>query len=313
MESVSQPDYRIAILGTGAVGGLLACMLQRQGLQPLCIGRPETVKEIISSGLTLKSNVLGHSHEQPRAETLLNEAVDALIIAVKAPALETSLQRCAPHWLKNGLVLPLLNGIGHMPLLEEHFGKRVIAGTIGAVEVFRENVTTIVHRSPSARIECATDDNALDTPMQALANRLRLCGVDVLTGSQETPLTWHKLSRLCPLAAVTAASGQTLGFCRKEQPWNTLLEAAVAETVAVANTVGSATDIQHVQAAIQALPAQMESSLARDIAQGERGELDAILGNVIALANEQKLQTPALLDLQKRIEERLKEKQQDTE
>src|SRR2546423_14162364 len=82
----------VAVLGPGAVGGVLAVGLLRAGVRVVCIARPDTAQLITSEGLTLR-----HGHEvetaRPEAVTELREPVDLLLVAVKAPALDDALER----------------------------------------------------------------------------------------------------------------------------------------------------------------------------------------------------------------------------
>ena len=82
----------VAVLGPGAVGGVLAVGLARAGVRVLCIARPDTADLIRSEGLSLRH---GQEVESVRVEAVseLREPVRLLLVTVKAPALEDALDR----------------------------------------------------------------------------------------------------------------------------------------------------------------------------------------------------------------------------
>src|SRR5207247_1016876 len=100
-------DVTVAVLGPGAVGGVLAVGLARAGVRVLCIARPDTADLIRSEGLSLRH---GQEVESVRVEAVseLREPVRLLLVTVKAPALEDALDRVRA---RAATVIPQLNGI----------------------------------------------------------------------------------------------------------------------------------------------------------------------------------------------------------
>ena len=62
---------RVGILGIGAIGGLLAALLHRNGHNPICICRKKTNDFISRSGLKLESKIFGNYHFSPRSTSFL--------------------------------------------------------------------------------------------------------------------------------------------------------------------------------------------------------------------------------------------------
>ncbi|TMK24302.1 MAG: hypothetical protein E6G62_08645, partial [Actinobacteria bacterium] len=119
---------RVAVLGPGGVGGLIAGALQRAGTEVVIVAREQTATAISAHGLRVRSVSLGEWVAHPPAVHRLDEPVDALIVATKASGLEPALERIA---VEPALVLPLLNGLDHLEVLRERFGaEAVLAGSI---------------------------------------------------------------------------------------------------------------------------------------------------------------------------------------
>jgi len=119
---------RIAVLGPGGVGGLLAGTLQRSGEEVVVVAREETVAVIAADGISVDSVTFGRFTARPRAVAELRDPVDVLVIATKADGLQPALARIAAE---PALVLPQLNGLDHIAALRERFAPAsVLAGSI---------------------------------------------------------------------------------------------------------------------------------------------------------------------------------------
>ncbi len=259
---------RVAILGPGAVGGLLAGALARAGREVVLIGREETAAAIARSGLHVQSPRFGDFHVQvPARDRLRPEdgpAPATLVVAVKAPMLEAALDRVTAE---PAAVVPLLNGVEHVGMLRERFGDRVVAAVI-RVQAHREDATHVVHRAPFVTVSLA------EPGCEPLEDALRAAGVEVTRGGSEAAVLWGKLSRLCGLALATAAADAPLGEVRDDA------RAVSSEVVAVANAEGAGLDRDVLLAELDGLPDAASSSLRADVTAGAPDELDAIAGAV---------------------------------
>ncbi|MCZ4494740.1 MAG: 2-dehydropantoate 2-reductase [Conexibacter sp.] len=264
---VGLPD--VAILGSGAVGGLIGAALTSAGTGTVLITREATAERLARDGLQISSPVFGRPHVAVTARPRLAEPTGALVVAVKAPQLRAALARID---VEPGVVVSLLNGVDHLAPLRERFGDRVVAATV-RVQAHRESPTHVVHRAPFLTVAIA------DPGAPALADALSAAGIEVLAGGAETQVLWAKLSRLAALALATAAADAPLGDVRPAA------EAAAREVVAVANAEGAALDPEAIVAELRGLPDAATSSLRSDLAAGTPDhELDAIGGAVLRAA-----------------------------
>ena len=164
---------KIAVLGPGGVGGLLAGALERAGEEVIVVAREPTAAAIAERRDCASSSVtLGEFTAHPRAVARLSEPVDALIVATKAAGLQAALAADRPP--SPALVLPLLNGLDHIALLRERFApSTVLAGSI-RVEADRPQPGVVVHTSPFLLVEMASRyESAARRRCGALARRAR--------------------------------------------------------------------------------------------------------------------------------------------
>src|SRR5438270_1557027 len=160
---------RIAILGPGGVGGFLAAALSSGGEDILVIAREETAAAIASDGLHVESRRLGELHARPDTAAALEEPVDALIVATKRIGLEAALDRVRSD---PPIVLPLLNGLDHIPVLRERFGSRAVAGSI-RIEAYRIAPTRVGPTSAFLRIDMASDHARMRDRVGERAGRVK--------------------------------------------------------------------------------------------------------------------------------------------
>ncbi|HEX5309165.1 MAG TPA: 2-dehydropantoate 2-reductase [Solirubrobacteraceae bacterium] len=302
---------KVAVLGPGGVGGLVAGALSHasdegegapEGAQILVLARDSTVRAIEQRGLRVRSVLLGEFTAHPRTSTVLEEEVDALVVATKAAGLPDALERVKTQ---PPLVLPLLNGLDHLVTLRERFGEEgVLAGTI-RVEADRPEPGSVVHTSRFLRIDMASRHESMRAPMQALAVALSDAGLPARVGESEAQVMWSKLVRLNALACTTSAYDLSLGPIRSTPELRAELVGAIEEGCAVAVAEGAGIPPGDPLGELTAAHDTLGSSMQRDIAAGRPPELDAIPGAVLRAAARQGIDCPTIERLVGLIQARL--------
>jgi 2-dehydropantoate 2-reductase len=272
----------VAILGPGAVGGVLAVGFAEAGVDVVCIARPATADVIRSEGLTLKRAETVKT-ARPHVETELCEPVELLLVTVKAPALDAALERVRA---RPQTVVPLLNGIEHMEALGQRLPESHVAGaSIGRIEAWLERPGVVIQPTPGVVMTVASD---------APAELLRRSGVDVRVDGSATAVLWEKLARQAPTAAATSITQRPIGELRNDPEWRERMRAAIEEVCAVADADGVTLSPDAEWEIIEAMPPLLTSSTARDIAAGVASELDAITGAAVRAGKRLGVDTPAL-------------------
>ncbi len=264
------------------------------------VARPETAAVIERSGISVQSVRLGDFMAWPRAVAELQSPVDFLFVATKATTLEAALERIKAE---PRLVVPLLNGLDHVSALRARFGPAHVAAASIRIEADRPAPGRIVQTSPSVRIDLAVDDPALHPALEEVREVLVAAEIPATIGVSEAQVMWGKLVRLEPLALTTSASGQSIGYIRSDPQWRSLLEAAIAETVAVANADGATIDPAQTLAELDDAHPTLSSSMHRDLLAGRPPELDAIPGAVLRAAQRHGLACPTVERLVAQIPE----------
>ena len=262
-----------AILGAGAIGGLVGTTLASLGEDVTVAVRPERLPSF--PGNLLLERPSGSLTAPAKAVAVVTEPVDVLWIATKTYQLQAALEsvRVVP-----GCVVPLLNGVDHIAVLRARFGEdRVVPATV-AVEAERIAPGRFIQRSPFVRLNIASSGEPL---LGAIVERLGDLGFNCQFIQNEQTLLWSKLCFLGPLALVTSASGLNVGEIFADARWKQELSSAIAEACAVANASGAEVDPLQLQAVFDGVPPGMRSSMQKDLAAGRQPELDAIGGPIV--------------------------------
>jgi 2-dehydropantoate 2-reductase len=266
--------------------------LAEAGVAVICVARPETAAAIAHEGLTLEA--AGRTlRAQPEAVERLAEPVDLLLVTVKAPHLDASLDRVEAS---AGVVLPLLNGLEHVTAIRARLGRRVAPGSISRFEAYRDGPTRIVQTTMSGVVTMASDDLSR-ADLERAAELLGRAGLQTAVSTSEKAVLWEKVARLAVLSPATALTQRPVAELAADPEWRPVLVAAIAEACAVAAADGAPLATEAHWAIIDAMPETLTTSTARDVAAGRPSELDAITGAVIRAGRRLGVATPTLDDL----------------
>lgn len=277
-----------AILGAGAIGGLMATALGSLGEDITLIVRPEKLAGYPST-LSLERPA-GKITTHAKIVDRLTEPADVLWISTKTYQLKDAL---AAIETVPGIVVPLLNGVDHVAVLRARFGDdRVVPATI-AVEAERSAPGSFIYRSP-VRLSLAASGEPL---LNHVTAGLQGLGISCQFIASEPTLLWSKLCFLGPFALVTSASGKNLGEILADAEWTAKLHSAVRETCAVAVKDGAQIDVEKLLTIFPAWPPTVRSSMAKDLAAGRQLELDGIAGPILRGGLRHGVPTPATASL----------------
>ncbi|MGB9197159.1 MAG: ketopantoate reductase family protein [Terriglobales bacterium] len=289
-----------AILGAGGVGGFMAACLAHIGEDVTLVVRPETLATHPPK-IQLESPYGNWTADVAWAASV--PGCDVLWLTMKATQLDGALQPITNvASIRN--VVPLLNGLDHLPVLRAKFGAdRVIPATI-AGEFERVSVGHFVHRTKFGVLNLSSQGREL---LQPIADRLRALGLSCKFIDDEATLMWSKLVFLGPIALTTTAFDRTVGEVVADPASWRQLEGAVRETAAAAQAEGAKVDAAEVLERFKSSgPSTMRSSMQKDVEHGRPPELDAIGGAIVRAAQRHGLSAPTIEELMVAIRRKLR-------
>jgi 2-dehydropantoate 2-reductase len=293
---------RIAIVGSGAVGGYFGAKLARSGQTVVFIARGAHLAAIRSAGLRIQSPRLGdfvvraEAHDDPAAVG----PVDLVLFTVKAYDNATALPLLPPLVGPDTVVLTLQNGVDSVDEVAAVAGaSHVLGGTTyvaTALEAPGLIVQTGVHRSIIFG-EVFAERGRITPRVQAIAGAMAPADIQVTAVPDGRVPIWDKFVYLAPFAGFTGAARLPIGPLWQDPLLRDLFYAAASEIAAVAQAEGvtlSANRFETLTEYMANIPPTTRSSLLIDLEMGKRIEVEALQGAAVRRAAKHGLPMPII-------------------
>ena len=288
---------RIAMMGSGAVGGYFGGRMAAAGCDVTFIARGRHLAAIRDSGLRVESPVLGDDRVFPaRATDNPDEigVVDYVIIGVKLWDTEAAASAVLPMLGPSTAVLTLQNGV-ESGEIGKIVGPERLLGAVAFIGSAISEPGVIRHVGSMQRVVVGEPKGGTSARAERLRGELERGGIaaDVSDDIQRT--IWEKFVFLVGLSAATTMLRAPLGTVRENQDSRELFLGAMRETAAVARARGIALPAGFARGRLEfadGLPAEMTSSMHTDLARGNRLELDWLSGAVVRFGRASGVPTP---------------------
>ena len=288
---------RVAIFGTGGVGGLFGARLAAVGVDVVFIARGEHLEAIRTSGLRLESDmgdVLVHPTQASDSPAAVGR-VDVVLLGVKTWQVPTAADGMRPLLGPDTCVLPLQNGVETPALLADRLGSEHVLGGLCATFSFLAGPGHIRDIMGGASIEFGELDNAKTERVERLREAFDLAGVSVEVPADIYVALWEKFMFVVPFGGLGAVTRAPIGTLMTVPETRKLMVQGLEaiDRVARARAIPLADDIMTRSIAVwDTIMPSATTSLQRDIAAGKRSELDAWAGAVVRLGEEVDVATP---------------------
>jgi 2-dehydropantoate 2-reductase len=289
---------KIAVMGTGGVGGYFGARLAAKGVDVTFIARGAHLQAIRADGLRLESpNGNVHIHPAQATDTPVDVGpVDYVLFTTKLWDTTNAAKTIRPMIGADTAVISLQNGVSAGHVLGETLGRGHVMGGLALISSFIAAPGVIRHAGTMARVVFGEFDGTHTPRVQALLKAFNEAGVDADIADNIERVIWQKFIFLVGLSGVTAVTRQSIGPLREDTDTRALLAQVMAETAAVARAKGIEIDPAFLDDRLvfmDTLPADMTSSMAHDLVQGNRLELDWLSGAVARMGRELGVDTPA--------------------
>lgn len=276
---------RIAVLGPGALGSLVAVKLHEAGREVVLVDhRPERAARLTREGLLLRT-LEGEARRVQVPVRLAPEAgpADLVVVTVKAPATAAAAQLLPRLLAPGGLILTLQNGLGNLERLAEVAGwERLLAGVsfLGATRP-RDGEVIFAGAGPTF-LGAPRGSRVSHQELEAVAAEFRQAGLPCEVRSDIEAMLWEKLLVNVAVNPLTALLRVRNGVLPELPPaWEVALAAArEAKAVALAQGLELPVDPEVRLREVCAATAANLSSMLQDVLAGRETEISALNGEV---------------------------------
>jgi 2-dehydropantoate 2-reductase len=296
---------KIAILGSGAVGGYYGARLARAGHDVTFIARGAHLAAIRERGLEVKSAVLGDFVARARAEEDTSKVgvMDLILVAVKTYDNPTALPMLRPMLGADTAVLTVQNGVDSAGEVAAVAGEARTLGGTTYIATALEAPGLIVQTGDHRRIVFGEAFGDLPRVTERVSRiDEAFAGADIQSypvGDGRVPI-WEKFVFLASLAGFTGAARLPIGPVWRDPVTKAQFLAGCREIEAVARAEGvpvAADVVDRIIPYVDAIPGTMRSSLLMDLQQGKRIEVEALQGTVVRRGAARGVPTPIMSTL----------------
>jgi 2-dehydropantoate 2-reductase len=287
---------KVAVMGTGAIGGYIGARLAAAGAEVTFIARGAHLAAIRAEGLRL-SSPLGDLHLTPASATddpSTVGKVDVVLLGTKLYDLEAAAKAIAPLLGDETAVICFQNGVDAPAIVGGLHGAEHVVGGVVLINAEIVGPGVIRHNALNG-LTVGELDGRRSARLERLVALANAAGIETQLSPDIRLEIWRKFLVFAPMAAVSAMTRVPLGRIREHAETFALAEQGMREVVAVANAEEVALteeDIDKVLAFVRGMPPTWKASLTVDLEHGRRLEIDWTSGAVCRRGEAAKIATP---------------------
>ena len=279
---------RILVVGAGAIGGYFGARLRAAGRDVTFLVRERRADQLRRDGLAVLSPLGNLNLPTPPLVSArqLKSHFGLIIVSSKSYDLEGSIEDFANAMGPDSRVLPLLNGMRHLDVLDARFGQRRVLGGLARISSTLD-ADGRIHQLGTFNALAFGARDAGETPIDDVAQALRVPGFDALMSGDILLEMWEKWVFIAAAASTTSFMRATVGDIvaadAQDIPARLLQECAA---IAAANGFAPRAGAMNAALALLTAPGSaFTASMLRDIEQGGRIEADHIVGDLLKRAS----------------------------
>ncbi len=287
---------KIAVIGTGGVGGYFGGRLARTNNDVSFLARGSHLDALKEKGLTVKSINGDFVIPSVKASDKIADlgVQDLILVCVKAWQMKDVAPELKKIMHDKTVVLPLENGVTSSTEMEDALGKGFVLGGLCRIISKIESPGVIAHVGIDPEILFGEFDNSVTPRVKEIKALFDAAGIKSAIAPDITAEIWKKFLGIC-MSGLMAVTRTTYGELRELPETRKMMIDLMTEIYDLALKAGvniKAGYVDEVVAVIDSYPYDSSTSLARDIWEGRPSELEYQNGTVVRLAARYGIKTP---------------------
>jgi 2-dehydropantoate 2-reductase len=292
---------RVAVVGAGGVGGFYGARLLEAGEDVAFVARGPHLDALRGRGLTFVTEEGGRRRERilqarAAADPVEIGEVDLVLLCVKSYDVLDAARSLQPLLGRETSVLALQNGLDHVEVLSEVLGEgQVMVGAVRFLAARIEKPGRVSHSGGEGEIVFGEPRGEPSARVYRLSDVFSRAGIPNRVSSVMQRVLWEKLLFIGGVGGVTALARAPVGPLLRNREGEVLITEACEEVAAVANAAGvdlGAGAVEDAMRSAAAASPSWRSSMARDLEEGRRLEVDALNGAVVRRGTRFGIPTP---------------------
>jgi len=289
---------RVLVVGAGAIGGYFGGRMQQAGRDVTFLVRPKRASELASAGLVIKSpngDVTLKNPPTVQADKIADK-FDVVLLSCKAFDLDDAIKSFAPAVGDKTAIIPVLNGMLHLGVLDQKFGAPRVLGGLCAIAATLNEAREVVQFAPMQSLNFGERAGGTSDRVRAIADTF-----SVINGAAASEHImqdmWEKWVFLASLAASTSLMRTSIGNILAAPGGRDFLLGMLDECTAIATDAGHKPGgpfFERARGMLTAEGSPMTASMFRDIKAGAQVEADHVIGDLIVRADAAKIPVPKL-------------------
>jgi 2-dehydropantoate 2-reductase len=301
----------VAVVGAGAIGGLLGAHLARSGQEVILIARGKHLAAMQANGVTVRSRQ-GEFTTHPACTDDVGAIADAevVFITLKAHTIPAVAARIGGALRSEASVVGAMNGIPWWYFPDRHLESVDPGGVIARSIPYEQVVGCVVYPAASIiepgvieheegdRFSVGEPDGAKTERVQRIAGMLIAAGFKAPVQSRLRAEIWLKLLGNATLNPVSAVTRATLAEMFRSDDSRRLIRTLMEEVASVARALDVELPVS-IEKRMEGAAAvgEHKTSMLQDLEAGKALEIDALLGAVIEIADWRGVDVPSLRTL----------------
>jgi 2-dehydropantoate 2-reductase len=290
---------RVLVVGAGAIGGYFGGRMLQAGRDVTFLVRAKRAGELASAGLVIKSpngDVTLKNPPTVQADRL-NAKFDVILLSCKAFDLDDAMKSFAPAVGSQTAVIPMLNGMRHLDMLDQKFGRERVLGGLCGIAVTLNEHREVVQLHPMQSLTFGERDGKLSDRVRAIADVMAGSNFNSAASEQIIHDMWEKWVFLASLAASTSLMRASVGHILAAPNGKDFMQGMLDECSAVAAAEGyppRAPFLERSRGMLLTQGSQLTASMYRDIKSGAPVEADHVIGDLMMRGDASKVPVPKL-------------------
>ncbi|MBD8879382.1 2-dehydropantoate 2-reductase [Rhodanobacter sp. 7MK24] len=290
---------RILIVGAGATGGYFGGRLLQAGQDVTFLVRERRAAMLAQHGLRIRSATGDADMAAPPTVTVatLRAPFDLVLLSCKAWDLPQAMEDIVPAMGEQSTVLPVLNGMRQLDLLDARFGAARVLGGQCAIAATLDDDGTVRHLNRTHSLGFGERDGSDSERVRRIAQAMAGANFDARASRHAVQDMWDKWVFLAALAGITclmrAPVGDIVAATGGREATLALLDDCRRIAVACGHEPGAAV-IERAHGLLTEAGSTFSASMLRDLEHGSRVEADHVLGDLLARGEAHGVATPLL-------------------